>query len=148
MVITFEKLEPGHFEKVLRWRLENQDAFYGKPFSTIEQYEKWYNDSGKNEHNFIIMVDDVPIGTISLLNISNNTAEIGRFMIGEDSYRRKGIGGESVRLLVQMAHDKFGVDRLRCVIKPDNIAVLKMHEKNGAKVKEIIVEYNYSENGI
>ena len=90
-----------------------------------------------NSKRFAIIVDKVYVGNIQLTNITELDAEYHIF-IGDKSYWGKGIATKATDLLIDYAFTKLKLKLIYLFVKSDNIAAVKVYEKNGFSVKEKI----------
>ena len=123
---------------IIRWR--NSDVvrpffIYQKPF-TVEGHLKWLESeifSGKG-YQFIIhrVEDDKPIGCSYLRDLDTECrkAEYGVF-IGEESEKGKGIGTESLGLVMQFSFKELGLHKLFARAFANNPASINSFLKNG-----------------
>ena len=84
------------------------------------------------EYRFVILADDLIIGTISLTAIERGVFQNGRFGYSMDErYVGKGIMTAAVTSTVQFAFTELGLHRLEANIMPRNIGSQRVLEKCG-----------------
>ncbi len=79
------------------------------------------------------MNSDNFIGTVQLcrFNTESREAIIGRFLIGEDLNRGRGIGKKSHRELVRIGFDDFGLKTIKLNVYESNRHAIKCYESIG-----------------
>jgi phosphinothricin acetyltransferase len=104
--------------------------FYSNRQFTLEEVESWIEKLDPNK-DIVLMAeeDSILIGTTSIYNIENNSAEVGRIIVSEN-IRGKGIGTSILLLLPAIAKEK-GLGLLYANIKVENIRSYKAFEKAG-----------------
>jgi len=83
----------------------------------------------------IVLLDgDIMIGHISLHDIDhlNRNAFMGIF-IGDEEYRRKGYGGEAIRLLLDFGFNTWNLHNIMLSVHEDNAAAISCYKKIGFK---------------
>jgi len=88
-------------------------------------------------HLLIAYVDDAPAGFVSGIEVSHpdKPTEMMLYELGvDDGYRRRGIGTQLVRALIDLAHS-LGFAALWAPTDPDNEAATAMYLKTGAGIE-------------
>lgn len=111
---------------------------YGKPPANLEQAKKIIQNQINafekcREYNWTIAdrnTDEV-LGRIILSDLQNNNtaANIGYFL--DRKYWNKGIMTECVRAVVKFGFESLELERIFTSVEPNNIASIKVLEKNG-----------------
>ena len=107
--------------------------------TTEELQNKWFDDYeekfAKGEKKFFtILSDDLPIGFMGLSDIRKNTEDAKIFiLIGEDDYRGRGIGKESIEYLINYAFNDLGLKSLNLDVKKLNLPAINLYSKVGFK---------------
>lgn len=78
------------------------------------------------------------IGNIYLVNIKENTGELGIF-IGDKNVYGNGYGTLALKQFMKIVSEKFAIKKIIIKVRPDNMAARSIYEKCGAK-------YLYNEN--
>ena len=104
--------------------------FYSNRQFTLEEVEIWIDKLDQNR-DIVLMVeqDGQTVGTVSIYNIEDKKAEVGRVIVSED-IRGKGLGTSILLLLPPIAKEK-NITLLYANIKIDNIRSYKAFEKAG-----------------
>jgi UDP-4-amino-4,6-dideoxy-N-acetyl-beta-L-altrosamine N-acetyltransferase len=144
-------------DMVVAWRNHDEvvkNFIYRKPISR-EEHLNWLETKVNTGlvHQFVVCMneDDMPIGSVYLQHFDeeNSKAESGIFL-GDECEKGKGIGTESLRLLMKYAFEVLGLHKLMARALSYNMASLKLHEKAGylkeAYLKdELFIEGKYED---
>jgi diamine N-acetyltransferase len=136
-------LRPIHLEDapvVLEW--ENNPELWKVteapgPFvlSEIENFIKNSNDLFEHGQMRWIICDKMTQRTIGALDLFDysayqKTTGIG-ILIAHPLDRKKGAANEALSLLIPVLRNTFRVEKIHCMIHTDNIASIRLFEKNG-----------------
>ena len=79
----------------------------------------------------------VQIGTLAIYKIDpkNKQAEIGRIILGNEQYRRKGYASKAVVLLIDKSFKEMDLERIYLEVLDDNDHAISMYEKVGFKTE-------------
>ena len=105
--------------------------------TTYEKEEKWFESFEKNENKkfFTIYFDDKPIGFMGLTIKKDSNNEAGLFiMIGEDDFRGKGYGKESLQYLINYAFKTLNLNKLTAEVNKKNIASIQLNKSLGFEI--------------
>lgn len=107
--------------------------------TTDELQNKWFDDyeikfeRGEKKF-FTIYSDDTPIGFMGLSDINTTTGDAKIFiLIGEDEYRGRGLGTESIKYLIDYAFNNLNLKSLRLDVKKINLPAINLYNKVGFK---------------
>ena len=105
--------------------------------TTEEEQTQWFDEYEKKhslgEKTFFTIFDEgTPVGFMGLSNIDqvNKIAEVF-ILIGEDSYRGRGIGRESMNYLTSFAFETLGLDSLHLEVNNLNLSAINLYKKLG-----------------
>lgn len=136
MKITIRPLEQRDAYISWKWRNDpevfaNTVRHYSGPV-TLEDELKWINEvlARPDERRFAILSDDVYVGNVYLTGITPTEAEIGIF-IGNKNYWKKNIGTAAYEKIFEIAFKEIGLLSLKCSIRPENKASIRLNEKMG-----------------
>lgn len=105
-----------------------------------EEHVNWFNRVFQRDDVvlFVLMEDDMAVGQIRI-NITDAVAEISYSISSE--FRGKGYGGIIVSLLIErIKEDLPGIKTVCARVKPNNVASLKVFEREGFAKKEVVFE--------
>jgi len=111
--------------------------FYSNRQFTLEEVQTWIAKiNPETDWVFIVEQDSTIIGTCSVYNILNKTAEVGRIIVNENA-RGKGIGTAILQEITKIVTEKKTIDLLYANIKTTNIRSYRAFEKsNYIRIKE------------
>ena len=125
------------FLRVLRNRSVNRKTIKRKFLMKVKFYQIWFNSYLKNFQDYMYSVvrksDDSIIGFAAIYDINNNEAEFGRLIVDKDKYNQPGLGKFILKYLINVARDKFHLQKLKLEVFADNIPALKIYEQCGFK---------------
>ena len=107
--------------------------------TTVAEQENWFNNYEeklklRQKKFFTILDDDKPIGFVGLSNIDLDKKEAGVFiMIGEDEYRGKGIGKQTLDFLLLYASKELGLNALTLEVNKQNEPAIHLYQSRGFK---------------
>lgn len=101
---------------------------------TVNQQQEWINKQRNDNCSYYFIIEDKTkkrIGTLSVYNIEENHAEVGRFCSLGDFIQNS----ESTLILNDFIFKKIGVDYLDIWVYKDNIPVLALNKGLGCEWK-------------
>lgn len=153
--IKLRPLRKEDYSKTLEWRnnLELSRMVQSHPFPISDELEiKWYEtiltDTGNKSVYFAIEnVNQDFIGLVFLNNI-NWIHRICWFhiIIGEAKARNKGVGYETMKLIIDYAFNTLNLRKIMLEVLIDNKAAIGLYKKVGF-VKEGLLKDQYMYNG-
>jgi RimJ/RimL family protein N-acetyltransferase len=124
--------------KATRYALENP-----KKKTNIKEQTIWFNNylKDKNKKFFTIFHDNTAIGFMGFSKINKKVGMADIFiMIGEDEYRRKGLGSEALIIhLLEYGFKKLKLKTINLEVNKKNKPAIKLYKKAGFKIKDINV---------
>lgn len=125
-------------DHIVRWRNSDhvRKNFIYQTLFTPESHRQWLHEKVETGivEQFIIHSKDagIDVGSVYLRDIdqTHRRAEFGIF-IGEESQRRRGIGSECIRLIVQYGFEKLRLHKIFLRVLADNEIARKSYEKAG-----------------
>ena len=150
MEVTIRKMKFSDIDLKIKWinnKENNKFLHYDLPLEKSKT-EKWYEKNKDNKQRFdgVIVCDDMPVGLIGLLSISNDSAEY-YITMGESVYKRKGIAKKASKLLIDKAFFEYNLNKIYLYTETENISAQKLFEKLGF-VKNSIEEGMVLNHGI
>ena len=108
-----------------------------------DEQEKWFNAYIRTEQEKMYMIIPkaktkaarVPIGVIGIYNIDfkENTAKIGRMIIGNRRYRARGLASDAVRTILKFALDMLKLEKVSLEFFSTNRRALRLYARCGFK---------------
>jgi len=119
----------------LAWRQGERAKLLQRGANTIDEQRAWINSKlNSYEFNFIIEYKGKPVGMIALHDISHThgTVQMGRLLIGEESYVGKApVAFEADFLLCEYAFNVLKIHKIYGDVMEDNIGMLKFRDYLG-----------------
>lgn len=103
-----------------------------------KEHQHWLSRVLKNQniHLYIVLKDKTPVGTYRL-DQQKNFAFVNLSVARE--WRRQGIGGSLIRLIIRTAFSDLNLTALHALVKTDNYPSLALFQKAGFdKIAEVI----------
>ena len=126
----------------------NQYLFYDLPLEYDKTVE-WFNKNKDNPNRFdaVIEYNGKPVGLVGIINIDyvNQKGE-NYIVIGDTSYKRKGIATKAGLLNMAYAFYSIGLNKLYGFIEAGNIASIKQCKKRGGHIEGYLRDNNYKNN--
>ena len=102
--------------------------------TTLELQTAWFDqyESLANKEFFTIEIGGVPIGFMGLSNIDREIGTAKLFiMIGEDDFRGKSFGQQSMDWLINYVWQELGLKHIRLEVNAENLPAIKLYHKLG-----------------
>lgn len=142
-MIELQYFERSDFQQLISWidspqfLLQWSGPAFDYPL-TEEQLEKYIENANKEESDTLVykVIDqetgDV-IGHISLGKIDrkNNSARIGKVLVGNQDVRGKGIGQQMIKAILKIAFDQLHLHRVSLGVFDFNTSAIACYEKAG-----------------
>ena len=119
--------------KLMEWDNDPEiTRWAGKRFERHEEAREWYLSRANSRKTFVIEVDGKVIGEIEIINISwrLHTGEM-RIFIGDKSLWDRGLGEESVRVLVEGLFETTSLEEVFLRVNKANRRARRCYEKVG-----------------
>jgi len=161
-MIRLEFLEKEDFNKIVEWNKNKSREFlyqwatywFQYPLTEKQIEEKLINKTNMTDSNiyvYKIISDETNemIGTIVLFNIDRlkGTAVAGKFLIGDESQRGRGLGKQILRELVRIGFDEHGFNNITLNVFDFNVGAIKCYESVGFVKKNFTEKVWESSNG-
>lgn len=118
-------LEWMHDDSVVK---DLQTNFSKKTIEDCRQFIKASNDTECNIHLAIVNDCDEYMGTVSLKNIENGTAEFAITI--RKNAMGKGISKFGMAEIIKMGLNDLGLDNIYWCVSPENIRAVRFYDKN------------------
>jgi RimJ/RimL family protein N-acetyltransferase len=155
-MIRLEYLDREGIRQIIEWNRDTSSAnlmqWAGPWFKyplTEEQYDKYfsYGVNCEGSDTFVYKIVDEEsnkmIGTIEFgkIDMDNKSARIGKFLLGEESCRGKGIGKEVLNKLLLMGFEKMGLHKISLGVFDFNSGAIKCYEGAGFVKEGLFRDY-------
>lgn len=141
--VRIRSLEIVDIEKIRIWRNNPKNTKYLQkiPFITSEMQVNWYHRVQANPDEIVFAIDEYDddyrfVGSFSLYNFSNNKAEFGKFLIGDENAHGKNIGCNSIRAISEVAFNQLKLTSLYLHVFTENLPAIKCYQKAGFVVED------------
>ncbi|WP_051533997.1 GNAT family N-acetyltransferase [Desulfitibacter alkalitolerans] len=133
-------------EFLRKWRNceDNRKWFINKGLISVKQQLEWYESYLKRTNDLVFIIEDVKnnncsIGTASLYNIdtANLSAEFGRLIIGNDSYKGKGYAKRATELLCDFAFKELKLFTVYLEVLSNNERAINLYKRIGFRKESI-----------
>ncbi len=140
MKISIRKFEKGDIPAKVKWINDPQNnayLHYDLPLE-VEKTERWFtaNKDRTDRYDATILCDEIPVGLIGLLSISNGKAEY-YITMGEPEYKGKGIAKQASLLLMDFARETLKLKTIELYTEVDNVGAQHLFERIGFVKKGI-----------
>jgi len=138
--ISLQNIKPTDKKYFARWwRDEGLISLTSGNFDLVTDVEvdKYFQLilNNKIDINYMIIVDNLAVGHISLSKIDNGWSEM-QIVIGEKDYWNQGVGTSAIKLLLKS--NTSNVRKIYLEVRPDNVRAVKAYEKCGFKILKTI----------
>ena len=147
-MIHLEPLEDRDFAAVERWNEGKPRDFlvqwagsqYEWPLTAeyLARLHAGHNGPDAEEHIYRVMLDGEMIGTIMLFKFdrADNSAVVGRFLIGDERLRGRGHGRQTLMEAVKIGFEQFGLSAVKLGVFGFNRGAIKCYESVGFETYE------------
>ena len=142
--ILIRDFKEEDIENKIKWINDinnNEYLHYCIPLN-YDDTKKWFiNKDNSTRIDCVIEYLEIPVGLIGLLNIDkiNSKAEF-YISMGDTNYKRKGIGYNSSKILLEYAFNDLKLNKVYLNVDADNVAACLLYEKLGFKVEGYFTE--------
>ena len=149
VIVSSLRLE--HTPILKKWFNDSELCKYMAPYSDSEEYseEKIIEDFIIANHGDIDLIisekeskKDIGYCSIYDINRSNQSAEIS-ILIGEKEFQGKGYGTEAVKIMLDTAFNKLGLNRVFATATRINKPSIKILEQTGFRRVGVMREYHF-----
>jgi ribosomal-protein-alanine N-acetyltransferase len=128
-------------EEVTKFYGTDRFTFLGEATRLIDMFQKNYHDKRGIRWGIILKENHRLIGTVGLngLQLKNKRAEIGYEL--HPKYWKQGVTSEAIQEVLRFSFEKMDLFRIGAVVYPENIASIKLLEKQGFKNEGLLRGY-------
>lgn len=148
MSLKLKKIKHDNLEKIMNWRMDPQVTkyMYTDPKLTLKNQFEWYEriQNSPKEKYWMIVIDDTPIGVLSLTDIDvKNRRCSWAYYIGDTSFRGRGIAKTLECNIYDYVFETLKLNKLCCEVFTFNDKVISLHEKFGSEVEGTLKQHIY-----
>ena len=133
-------VEPEDYQ-TLQAIYAQRGAYYGTlqlPFPSAQMWKDRVSKPPAGSHMLVACVEDVPVGNIGLITISNprrrHTGHIG--MGVHDDFAGRGVGELLLQAVIDIADCWLNLMRLELSVFSDNQRAVRLYERTGFEVED------------
>lgn len=161
-MVKLEYLEKEDFYKIVNWNKDKCKDFlyqwagpwYQYPITEKQIEDRIINkanmaDSNLYIYKIILKETSQIVGTIELFKVdrSAGTAVAGKFLIGDENQRGRGLGKQVLTELVRIGFEELGLKTINMSVFDFNVGAIKCYENVGFVKKNFEEKVWESENG-
>lgn len=139
-LVILRLLQEEDLQQTLKWRNQDSIRKWFRTTDTIDmdKHLAWYKHYLDLDNDFVFMIlskemGNIPIGQVSLYAIDwkNKIGEYGRLMIGHHLARGKGLAKSASQLILRIAFDMLGLERIILEVKDNNVVAKSIYQSIG-----------------
>jgi diamine N-acetyltransferase len=134
-MINLRRLKQSDAPLMLEW-MHDEDVvhfmkadFQHKTLSDCEEFIKSAQDDSTNIHLAVADDNDTYMGTVSLKNIDDTSAEFAITM--RKTAMGKGYAAEAMKQIIKKGFNELGLERIYWYVNPENKRAVRFYDKNG-----------------
>jgi len=131
--VELRPLQRDDIEALRIWRNDASNSRYIRklPEITPEAQASWFEAECEDNSSltFAICVDDELVGSVSLYDLTDSSAEFGRLMVGKS--KGKGIGRKATLATLDVAFNMLHLDNVKAEVSVDNMPALVIYVRVG-----------------
>ena len=139
--IKLRPLKKEDIELLRIWRNDTKATKFLRNigYITPEMQNEWFNIYLKNDKEIIFAIEETSdlnriVGSVSLYDIQNDIAEIGKIQIGDKDAHGRGIGRIALVMAMCIGFKKLNLEKVIAEVHQDNISAHKNDMKIGFKI--------------
>lgn len=151
--IYLKLVEEADLSRIVAWR--NTPSiwvnFFNKfPLSLAKQKE-WFERLLEDSTRMLFMIcsteENKSLGTIGLdhIDFSNQTAEYGNILIGDQESAGKGYASEATRIILTYCFLRLNINKVYLKVLTENIKAIELYEKNGFVREGVLRDEHFDE---
>ena len=128
------------FQPYLSWmRDENLNRFIqgANKNITLENLHRYVDEKNQSPNSLLLGIfhreTSKHIGNLKLEPISFGVDATLGILIGDEAWRRKGVGFEVINRVIEYSFDRFKLNKIQLGVDPSNLAAVRLYEKLGFK---------------
>lgn len=125
--VRLRPLNEGDLEKLRTWRNDPQLSIFLRKIGMItqEMQMNWFKKDCEDNTTVTFAIEEIGelnriVGSVSLYDINENTAEVGKIVVGDLEARGKKVGYYALLLAMYVGCERFGLESYLCEVNEDN----------------------------
>ena len=149
-ICRISPLKEENIENLRKWRNDKNLSKFLRTVPDIsnEMEERWFHEYLNDKTICFFSITDRTtdhiVGSLALYDITGDTCDIGKIVIGDPSAHGKGIGYNSFLLAMSIGINELEIKKFRLDVHTENIAALSIYVKIGF---EIIGSHDFMKGG-
>jgi RimJ/RimL family protein N-acetyltransferase len=136
----FRLIQESDLSMTMGWRNKPRVAHWFKSAALItpEQHRQWFEEYLQRDNDYLFIIEDknmtdAPVGQVGIYNIdfSAGTAEVGRFLIGEERALGRNMLVDVHRNWLLFWREQHGITEVRTEVRRDNYLALRVNKGCG-----------------
>lgn len=139
--IRIRPLCSGDIENLRQWRNNVEQSKFLRPigYITPEIQKQWFENYLNKTTELCFAIEETcalkrMVGSVSLYDIENGVAEVGKIQIGDADAHGRGIGKKCLVMAMLIGFDKLGLKKIVGSVHQNNIAAHKIDMDIGFKI--------------
>lgn len=139
--VCLKPLSIEDIEMLRIWRNNKEQTKFLRQIGDItpEMQLNWYNSYIKNDQDVVFGIHETKelnrlVGSLSIYDIKDGRAEIGKIQIGDQEAHGKGIGRTSLVIAMKIGFELLGLDEIYASVHQDNVAARTNDLRIGFKI--------------
>ena len=141
--VTLRPLICDDIELLRSWRNDRENSRYLRDigYVTEESQRSWFESYLKDDTicTFAIVDEETVkrvVGSVSIYDFEDGTAEVGKILIGDARAHGRGIGRKAMILAMMIGFSEFSVKTFHAFVEPENVAAYRTYISIGFTVVE------------
>lgn len=150
--VTISPISENDIEFLRVWRnnADNTKFLRKIPYITSEMQKEWFAKylENKDEIFFSIIENNILnrcVGSAALYDFTENSAEFGKFLIGDSEAHGKNVGYHTMIAILSIAFEELRLKNVTLTVYSANKRALHIYEKVGFQVSNIHFRNNMEE---
>ena len=134
--VAIRPMAAADADRIVAWRArpDVQSQLFSSQSPSRREHDAWFAElqARTDRLELVILWKDLPVGTVSLagIDLGARSAELG-IMLGEPTARSQGVAARACRLLIDLAFEAFGMERVALEMFADNAAARRLYDRLG-----------------
>ena len=136
--VELKPISESELENLRKWRNAPENTKYLRqiPYITSEMQLKWYESYLANNDEMTFAICETEqlgrvVGSLSLYEFSDNSAEFGKILIGDAEAHGRSVGYHATVAALKIAFLSLKLEKIRLHVFADNIPAVKVYQKAG-----------------
>lgn len=137
-ILRIRPLQREDLESLRLWRNDFETSIYLRKIDYIsqEQQLQWFENYLRQPDIYFwsVVKEKILIGALSIYDVSEQQANIGKIMIGNKSERGRGYGYMALTMAMAIGFEKLNLEVINLEVHEKNLPALSMYKRAGFRV--------------